>query len=224
MRSAPFGDAAVQQHHVGMLGVDLVELVPDQAMVVEVEPAGEGDLGAGRQQHLGLGPALGGEEVAAVDHGRGQRAVVDHRSCARPPGRMPVWRSNCSAAWSRKNSMLFAALDQRLPFGGEAFEFDRADLRAVLFPLAALLRLLVVVELALDPVGGAVEEVDGRPEQVFEVGFEAGVAQGGDQGVEDVGDGAGDGLGFGQRSRVGFVLEGAVAVELEFGEDVVGRG
>ena len=48
--------------------------------------------------------------------------------------------------------------------------------------------------------------------------------QGDDEGVEDVGDGAGDDLGFGQRPRVGFVLEGAVAVELEFGEDVIGRG
>ena len=38
------GRSAMQQHHVGMLGVDLVELVPDQAMIVEVEPAGEGDL------------------------------------------------------------------------------------------------------------------------------------------------------------------------------------
>ena len=37
-------------------------------------------------------------------------------------------------------------------------------------------------------------------------------------------DGTGDGLGFGQRSRVGFVLEGAIAVKLEFGEDVIGRG
>ena len=44
-----------------------------------------------------------------------------------------------------------SALDQRLAFGGEAFEFDRADLGAVLFLLAALLRLLVVIELALDP-------------------------------------------------------------------------
>ena len=97
-------------------------------------------------------------------------------------------------------------------------------LGAVLFPLAAALRLLVVVEFALDPVGGAVEEVDGRPEQIVEIGFEAGVAQGGDQGVEDVGDGAGDGVAFGQRSRIGFVLEGTIAVELEFGEDVIGRG
>jgi hypothetical protein len=31
-------------------------------------------------------------------------------------------------------------------------------------------------------------------------------------------------VGFGQRPRVGLVLEGAVAVELEFGEDVIGRG
>ena len=86
------------------------------------------------------------------------------------------------------------------------------------------LRLLVVVELAFDPVGGAVEEIDGRPEQVFEVGFEARVAQRRDEGVEDVGDGAGDGVGFGQRSRIGLVLEGTVAIELKFGEDVIGRG
>ena len=71
---------------------------------------------------------------------------------------------------------------------------------------------------------GAVEEIDGRPEQVLEVGFEAGVAQGGDKGVEDVGDGARDGAGFGQRPRVRLVLKRPVAVELEFGEDVIGRG
>ena len=87
-----------------------------------------------------------------------------------------------------------------------------------------LLRLLVVVELAFDAVGGAVEEVDGRPEQILEVGFEARVAQGRDQGVEDVGDGAGDGIAFGKRSRIGLVVEGTVAIELKFVEDVIGRG
>ena len=71
---------------------------------------------------------------------------------------------------------------------------------------------------------GAVEEVDGRPEQILEVGFEAGIAQGRDEGVEDVGDGASDGAGFGQRPRVGLVLEGAIAVKLQFVQDVVGRG
>ena len=83
-----------------------------------------------------------------------------------------------------------AAFDQGHALGGEALQLDRADLGAILLALAALLRLLVVVEFALDPLGGAVEEIDGRPQQILEVGFEAGVAQGRDQGVEDVGDGA----------------------------------
>jgi hypothetical protein len=46
MRSAPLG-LPLQQHHVGMLCEHLVEPVPDGAMVVEVEPAGECHLGAG---------------------------------------------------------------------------------------------------------------------------------------------------------------------------------
>ena len=45
-----------------------------------------------------------------------------------------------------------------------------------------------------------------------------------DQRIEDVGDGAGDGLGFGQRPRIGLVLEGTMAIELQLGEDVIGRG
>jgi len=41
-----------------------------------------------------------------------------------------------------------AALDQHHPFGGQAFQLDRADSWAILFLLAALLRLLIVVEFA----------------------------------------------------------------------------
>ena len=70
----------------GCLASDLVEPVPDRAMIVEVEAAGEGDLGPGGEQRLDLGAALGGEEVAAVDHRRGQRAVVDLGAGARAPG------------------------------------------------------------------------------------------------------------------------------------------
>ena len=81
--------------------------------------------------------------------------------------------------------------------GDEAFQFDGADLRAVLFLLAALLRDLVVVKLAVDAVGGAVEEIGGRPEQALEVGFESRVTERRDQRVEDVGDGARDGTSFG---------------------------
>ena len=51
-----------------MLGVNLVEAIPDQVVVVEVEPAGECDLRSRRQHDLGLGAALGRDEVAGVDH------------------------------------------------------------------------------------------------------------------------------------------------------------
>ena len=116
------------------------------------------------------------------------------------------------------------ALDERLPLCREAFKFDRADFRAVLLLLAAPLRLFIVVEFAFDPARGAMEDVDGRPEQVFEVGFETGVDQRYDEGVEDVGDGASDCLRFGQGPWIRFVPEGAIAVELEFFEDAIGRG
>ncbi len=66
------------------------------------------------------------------------------------------------------------------------------------------------------------EDVDGRPEEIVEVGFEARVLQGADQGVEDIGDGARDLVAVGQKPLVGLVGEGAIAVELEFVEDMVG--
>jgi hypothetical protein len=69
------------------------------------------------------------------------------------------------------------AFDECEALGHQAFQFDRTDLRAVLFRLAALLRVLIVVELALHAVTSAVEEVDGRPQQVLEVGFEARVTE-----------------------------------------------
>ncbi len=75
-----FGTArrsAVEQHHVGVLGVNLVERVPDQPVIVEIHPAGEGDLGSRWQIDLGIGAGLRCEEVPAVDHGCGEIAVID---------------------------------------------------------------------------------------------------------------------------------------------------
>jgi hypothetical protein len=93
--------------------VNLVERVPDRVVIVEVEPAGEGDLGTGGEQHLVVGSALGGEEVAAVDHGRGQRAMVDDRSGVWPPGGLVAEELHAVAAF-----------DQSHALGDEAFEFD----------------------------------------------------------------------------------------------------
>ena len=117
-----------------------------------------------------------------------------------------------------------AAFDQRLTFRRQAFQLDGLDLAPILFPLRALLRQLVVVEFAFDSIDGAMEDVHRRPEQVLEVGFEASVGQRHHESVEDVGDAAYKDVRFGKRPGVGFVVEGAVAIELEFVEDLVGRG
>src|SRR5260370_16987497 len=79
--------SAVQENHVRMRGMDVIELVPDQAVIIEVEAAGEGDLRPGRQHDFGVSPAPGGEEVAAVDDGGSQGAMVDLRAAARVPVR-----------------------------------------------------------------------------------------------------------------------------------------
>lgn len=102
--------------------MDLVELVPDQAMIIEIEPAGEGDLGAGRQQHLVFGPALGGEDIPTVDHRRGERAVVGHRPAARTPVRAGVALELLGGLVAEEFHAV-APLDQRMSHGGEAFEF-----------------------------------------------------------------------------------------------------
>jgi hypothetical protein len=60
-----------------VLGVDAVEPLPDQPMVVVIQAAAQGDLGAGEQHHLGVGAAFRGDEVAAVDYGGGQRTMID---------------------------------------------------------------------------------------------------------------------------------------------------
>ena len=59
----------------------------------------------------------------------------------------------------------------------QPLEFDRANLGAILVALTALLRRLVVVELALDTLDLALEDVDLPPEQIVEVGLEPGVGQ-----------------------------------------------
>jgi len=66
-----------------------------------------------------------------------------------------------------------AALDEREAFGQQPFQLDRANLRAVLFRLAAFLGVLIVVELALDTVRGTVEEIDRGPEEILKIGLEA---------------------------------------------------
>lgn len=105
-----------------------------------------------------------------------------------------------------------APLDHRDALGDRALQFDRADFAAVLRALKLALRRLVAVEFALDPVARAVEEIDDAPEQVLEIGFDPRIDKAPRERIEDVGDGAAREPVVGQRTAVGFVLEGAVAI------------
>ena len=60
-----------------MLGMNLIELGPDQMIVVKVETTGERDLGTGREHHLGFRATFCGQEITAIDHGRRQMAMTD---------------------------------------------------------------------------------------------------------------------------------------------------
>jgi hypothetical protein len=75
----------------------------------------------------------------------------------------------------------------------------------------------------LDTLDRTVEDIDGRPEQVVEVGQETGVVQSKEEGVEYGLDRAGDSVVGGQRSRIRFA-NGVVAVELSVIADECGRG
>ncbi|GAC1557391.1 MAG: hypothetical protein NVS2B5_19490 [Beijerinckiaceae bacterium] len=68
------------------------------------------------------------------------------------------------------------------------------------------------------------EEVDGRPQQVFEVGFETRVIEGRDEGVENIAERAADHCLVGQGSPVRLVLMWTVAIDLKLVDDAIGRG
>ena len=69
-----------------------------------------------------------------------------------------------------------AAFEQGLSLGHQAFEFDRADFRAVLFLLALPLPVFVAFELTLSAGGLFVEKIGQVPEEVVEVGPSSGVS------------------------------------------------
>jgi hypothetical protein len=74
----------------------------------------------------------------------------------------------------------------------------------------------------LHAVSSAIEEIDGRPQQVLEVGFEARVTERRDQRVEDVGHGVADGVGLRQRAGIWLVLKGPIAVKLQLAKHMIG--
>src|SRR3546814_12343769 len=76
----------MQQHHVGMTGMNLVERRPDMAVVVAGGAAAAGDAGSLRDQGLGFFTHAIVHEVPAVDTSGGNRVVTDAQPGARGPG------------------------------------------------------------------------------------------------------------------------------------------
>ena len=205
--------------------MDTVERRPDALVIVALDPAGKGDAGARRDQQLRLGAAFRGDELAAVDHGGGQGAMADHRARARAPARaghrLIAFGGTVAAELER-----IAALDQADAPQGQLLQLDRADFGAVLLQMGAALRLLILIELielALDAVDLAVEDVDEGPQQIVEVLFEPRTGQHRGKRVSDGADLAAHGVGIGQRTRIRLILERAVAVERQLVEEVRSR-
>jgi hypothetical protein len=165
--------------------------------------------------------AAGGEKFPAVDHRGGERAVIDHGSGARPPGGADGDVIEFGRVVAQEFKRV-APLDEAEALGDEAFELDRFHFGAVLLGLAAPLRLFVEIELALDAVDLAVEEVDERPEKIGEIVLEPRARQHGGEGLDGGVELAAHGVGFGQRPRIGLVLAGATAVEHELVEEMRG--
>src|SRR3546814_17732599 len=119
-----------------MLGLDLVEGGPDAVMVLIVDAAGDEDARALGQEDLGLRAALGVDEVAAVDDGGGQGAVIDLGDGQRLPGRAGAHREELCRMVAQELEGI-APLDERQALGAKPPESDRAALEDVSLALGA---------------------------------------------------------------------------------------
>ncbi|KXF77127.1 hypothetical protein ATN84_25630 [Paramesorhizobium deserti] len=219
----PFRRAAVQQHHVRELRSSTIERIPDRFVIIVVDATAEGDLGPSRNENFRLGMAAGGKEVAAVDHCRGHVGVADLRAGARSPCRTALSFEQVGRIVAHELEGV-AALQKRDAFGDAALKLDALHFATVLLALADALGILVVVELALDAFAGAVEQIDRRPQQVFDIGFQPRVTKHLGECIEDRGQRGLDDWLLGQRARIWPVLEGAMAINLHLVDEAVGRG
>ena len=161
--------AAVQQHHVGVLGAHLVERGPDRSVIVEVEAAGEGDCGPAGSSTSSRRGVLAARKsrlsiIAAVRCGG---SPSSRHAVARSNA---VWRSNRSAAWSRMSSKA-----SRRSISVWPSAISRSSSTDLSLPSCSRCNRRCAtscVEVARDPVDGTVEDVDHRPETGFEVGLQ----------------------------------------------------
>ena len=122
--------------------------------------------------------------------------MIDHRSAARTPGWIRCGARIVRRRWSRKNSMLFLRSISVIPSAVRRSNSTEriSEPSCSFWPRRCACSLSSSSRSMRATARWKRLTVD--HEQIFEVGFEAGLAQGGDQGVEDVGDGASDRSGF----------------------------
>src|SRR3984893_16092266 len=95
---------------------------------------------------------------------------------------VPVVTSNSSAAWSRANSKALRRSMRLKPWA--ISRSSSTDFTSEPSCSAGALRVCGGVELALDAVGLAVEQVDERPEEIGEIVLEARARQHGAEGLD----------------------------------------
>src|SRR5271166_6477701 len=108
-----------------------------------------------------------------------------------------------------------AAFEKRPAFGDEAFEFDRANLAAILFCLGTALAVFVVVERTLHARSLAVKEIGEMPGEIVEVILEAAAGEAGGQAFKQEIEALIELVRIGQRAGIGLVLMGVIAMDLQ---------
>ncbi len=147
------GAAAVDQHHVRVLGADAVEADEHRVRVGGVPAAGDGDQGAARQVGAGLAVLACAAEVAGVDGGGGQLSGL--AGMAASP-RAPDLAGGGAVLLGHR---IAHPLEGVVPVAevlralGDAFQFMGVDFGAVLGAFE-------VAHLRDEPVDGAVEAAD----------------------------------------------------------------
>lgn len=212
---------AMQQDHDGMSISRPVETVPDRA-VIRIRTASEGDtlaLGESRRRFL---PKAGVEKVAAIDERGRQGLLIGARARARYSG-LPC---QCAILVGGGLPEIFhrvPSFDQRDAFAARSCQFYRANFASGLLALQSSLKLLIVVELPIGITASTLEDIDEVPEEIVEIGFDAGMLQTFRKCIEHVRDGAGGKSRIGQWARIGLVVERTIPKELYLLNSPVGN-
>ena len=159
--------AAVHEHHVGVLGADLVEALEDVGRIVHVLATGDGDEGSFGQVGLGLAVLACADEVTGVDGGGGELAgLAGVRSAPGPPCLAGRGQVVLGSGITHALEGVAAGGEVLRPVGDE-FELAGLDLGTILFVLEVSEVGHEAVGCAVEALRLSVEHIDEAPEEAF---------------------------------------------------------